>query len=214
MKEKKVSTLYIVRHGRTDWNAQGRLQGSMDRPLDEVGWQQAHAVGNELSRLQVAAIYSSPLLRAKQTADAINTFHKCNVHLETGLREAAYGDIEGMTITEFRTRFKESIEQKLKLPVQEQWKHKLSHGAESCEEITARALPALKKIASKHQNETVIIVSHGYVLSAIVSNLSLISDEHVRIPNCSVVIMEGDEEDLKLIHYAGIAGAGEPTKRL
>ncbi len=208
MKEKKVSTLYIVRHGQTDWNAAGRIQGSVDRPLDETGWAQARAVGSELSHLQPAAIYSSPLLRARQTADAINTFHGCRVHLEHGLREASYGSVDGISVEEFRSRFKSAIEEKLKLPVPEQWRYKLAEDAESCEEITRRALPALHQIAGKHENRSVIIVSHGFVLRALVSYFTHVTDEHVRIPNCSVVILEGNEISLRIKDYPKIQPSG------
>lgn len=205
MKEKKFATLYVVRHGQTDWNAEGRIQGSTDRPLDETGHSQAKAVGEGLSKIQAAAIYSSPLLRARQTAQAIAAFHGHEIQLEKGLREASYGSVEGITVVEFRQRFKEAINEKLKLPLPHQWKYKFSPDAESCEEITARALPSLHSIAKKHVDQSVIIVSHGYVLRALVSYLAEVSDETVRIPNCSVVVLEGNETTLRLITY----GAGE-----
>lgn len=208
MKEKKVSKLYIVRHGQTDWNAEGRIQGSTDRPLDETGRSQAHAVGKELSKLRPAAIYSSPLLRARQTAEAIAAFHGHEILLEKGLREASYGSVDGITVEEFRARFKGAIEEKLKLPIEQQWKYKLAHDAESCEEIIERALPALYQIAGRHENASVIIVSHGFVLRALVSYLAEVSDETVRIPNCSVVVLEGDGSSLELTDYPKIQPSG------
>lgn len=200
MKEKKFATLYIVRHAQTDWNAQGKIQGSADRPLDEVGRAQAHSVGKELANLRPHAIYSSPLLRARQTAEQIAAFHACEIQLEKGLREASYGGaVEGITVAEFRERFKSGIEQKLKLPLKLQWAYKHAHDAESCDEIMARALPALHQIAEKHTDQTVIVVSHGFVIRTLISYLAQVTDEHVRVPNCSVVIVEGDGKALRLV---------------
>ncbi len=66
-----MTRLLLVRHGRSAWNAQGRIQGQIDIELDEEGWQQAHQVAARIKPLDIAAIYSSPLQRARATAEAI-----------------------------------------------------------------------------------------------------------------------------------------------
>lgn len=204
MKEEKVSKLYLVRHGETDWNAAGRIQGSIDRPLNEIGLAQARVAGRDLAHLKPAAIYSSPLLRAMQTAQVINAFHSCQIHLEGRLKEASYGAlIEGITRLEFRARYQAEIDEKLKLPLAQQRKHKLEADAESCEEILERSLLALCQIAGKHVGEEVIVVSHGFVLSAILSHFLSVSEEHVKVPNCCVVLLEGDESSLQLVQHTG-----------
>lgn len=180
-----------------------------------MGLAQAHAAGKDLAHLKPAAIYSSPQLRAKQSAEVIKAFHACQIQLEGRLKEASYGAlIEGMTQTEFRTRYQAAIEEKLKLPLVLQRKYRLEADAESCEEILERSLSALCQIAGKHAGEAVIVVSHGFVLSALISHFLSVSEEHVKVPNCCVVELEGNESALRLVQHGGsVLGDARPFEK-
>ena len=83
--------LILIRHGRTDWNVQGRVQGRTDIPLDETGLRQAAAVARRLSGIHLNAIYTSPLRRAHDTAKAVAAFHSCDVHVAQQLTEINFG---------------------------------------------------------------------------------------------------------------------------
>jgi probable phosphoglycerate mutase len=87
--------IYIARHGQTAWNAVKKLMGQTDIPLNEVGKAQARDLAKKVSKLNIKYIFSSDLLRAKETADIINETVGLYVTLDSRLRELNYGDIEG-----------------------------------------------------------------------------------------------------------------------
>ena len=89
--------LILIRHGRTDWNVQGRVQGRTDIPLDETGRRQAAAVAQRLSGIRLNAIYASPLTRAHDTAKAVAAFHDCDIYVSEKLTEINFGAWEGKT---------------------------------------------------------------------------------------------------------------------
>ena len=101
----KVPTLYLVRHGQTDWNAEGRLQGHADRPLDTIGRIQAAAVAQRLASVRLEAIYASDLVRAVATARAIAAYHGLEVIRDPRMREVGYGEWEGNRIGELAQRY-------------------------------------------------------------------------------------------------------------
>jgi len=108
----RPTRLCVVRHGETDWNAGKRIQGHIDIPLSVVGHAQARATGNALKDESFAAIYSSDLTRARQTAEATAHLapHFAKVPLQAlpELRERHYGVFEGLTYTEIATRYPEA----------------------------------------------------------------------------------------------------------
>jgi probable phosphoglycerate mutase len=90
----------LVRHGETDWNAEGRLQGQTDRPLSDFGRRQARQLAEELAGDQVEAIYSSDLSRARETAKIVAERLGLPVVLDPDLREKNWGTWEGLTAVE------------------------------------------------------------------------------------------------------------------
>ena len=91
--------LYIVRHGKTEWNAAGRVQGHADIQLNEEGRAAAKALGKELKDTPLYAIYSSPLQRAKETAVLIRGDHKCPLIVDDRLIEISFGDLVWKLLT-------------------------------------------------------------------------------------------------------------------
>src|SRR5512135_2944057 len=102
-----MTIMHLVRHGRSVWNAAGRIQGQIDIELDEIGLQQAQRIADRLEQEPIAAIYSSPLLRAKATADAIAGRFHLPVTPDARLMEYNFGVISGMTWTEVTERHPE-----------------------------------------------------------------------------------------------------------
>src|SRR5690348_5687009 len=99
-----MTHLYLIRHGRTAWNNQDRLQGWADEPLDAVGQAQAAALAAWLRPVAIDAIYSSPLRRARETAEIVAQPHGLAVQLDDRLRERHVGDWTGLTLDEARTQ--------------------------------------------------------------------------------------------------------------
>lgn len=97
--------IVIFRHGQTDWNVEGRLQGSTNIPLNELGQLQAKALALRLSRFEFDLIISSDLDRAMDTAKSLLSHQNCKIEADIRLREIGLGDAEGMTITEVKKKY-------------------------------------------------------------------------------------------------------------
>ena len=97
--------IVLVRHGATDWNLQGRCQGSTDRELSEAGKRQAQQISSLLSDEKFDAVYSSNLRRARQTAELISRPHSLPVHIAENRRELDPGVLEGLTFNENKSRY-------------------------------------------------------------------------------------------------------------
>ena len=135
-----MTTLILVRHGETDWNADGRLQGHTDRPLTDYGRRQAQQLAAELGAEEFDAIYASDLARARETAEIVGECVHLTVGLDPDLREKNWGTWEGLTSTE-------RLEVELL--------------SESVEEHQRRMLAALGRIAAEHPRGRVLVVTHG-----------------------------------------------------
>jgi 2,3-bisphosphoglycerate-dependent phosphoglycerate mutase len=136
-----VTTLLLVRHGETDWNADGRLQGHTDRPLSDYGRQQAQQLAEELEGAEIAAIYSSDLARARETAEIVGERLALPVGLDPDLREKDWGTWEGLTSVE---------------------RDRVEFVGESTAAHQERMLRALERIAERHPgNGRVLVVTHG-----------------------------------------------------
>src|SRR3989344_5835107 len=95
MQRAKLTTFYIVRHGQTEWNTKGLLQGHGDSPLTYLGVKQAEQIRDELKSIHFDAIFSSDLLRAKRTAEIVALERKIAVKTTQALRERDFGHFEG-----------------------------------------------------------------------------------------------------------------------
>jgi probable phosphoglycerate mutase len=157
-----VTRILLVRHGETDWNAAGRIQGHSDTPLNAAGHEQARRVARRLAREPVQALYSSDLARASQTATAIGHTLGLPVVTSPRLRERQYGAWEGLTAAEIQACFPEQFAE---------WRARSTDftppQGESRSQLLTRALAELQAIARRHAREVVVVVTHGgfcYVL--------------------------------------------------
>lgn len=135
-----MTTLLLVRHGETDWNAEGRLQGHTDRPLNETGRRQARELAERLSGERIDAIYASDLSRAKETAEIVGEHLGLTVVIDSDLREKNWGSWEGLTGDE---------------------RVHVEFEGESTEEHRARIVGAVKRIAERHPGQRIVVVTHG-----------------------------------------------------
>ena len=148
-----MTHLVLVRHGQTDWNLHGRIQGSSDIPLNDTGRRQSRDAGSRLAEEHWDAIVSSPLLRAYETARILGQAVGIDsIETDDELRERAYGAAEGLTGHEVEVRFS----------------GRSVPGRESRGTVIERALPALIRIAERHPGQSVLIVSHGGVIGSLV----------------------------------------------
>ena len=146
-----MTEILLARHGETDWNRESRFQGHADPPLNELGRRQATELAEALAGEELAAAYTSPLRRARETAEVIATRHSLPAVPVEGLREVDVGSWSGLTRAEISERFPDA-------------EH---HDGETREEHLVRVLAAVEHIAHSHPGQRVLIVSHGGSLRAL-----------------------------------------------
>ncbi len=151
-----MTQLCLVRHGQTDWNLEGRYQGQSDVPLNENGFAQAMQLAEQLKGETFAAIYSSDLLRARQTAQPVAKMLGMPVQIEPRLREINQGEWEGVLVEDIRARYAELWSQRTVDPASVR-----PPGGETVGEVAARVYAALDDIARLFPTERALIVSHG-----------------------------------------------------
>jgi probable phosphoglycerate mutase len=145
--------LFVVRHGRTGFNAEGRVQGQFDAELDEVGRAQARRVAAKLAELKPAAIISSDLCRAADTAAELSTLTGLPVQLDQRLRERSFGVWQGMLNTEVAERYPEQyVRWQAGQPVD-------GLDVEAVDDVAKRTAAAFEDAAA--QGPTVVVFGHG-----------------------------------------------------
>ena len=156
-----MTTIYLARHGESDWNAANRFQGLSDRPLTELGRRQAEALADELAMTaSPSAIYSSPLRRAFETAAIVGTRTGLEPRPVDDLREVDVGGWAGLSRSDVESRFPEAFRRWL--DGGEGWED-----GESYADMSARVLAALTGVAESHPGDQVLVVSHGGPIRAI-----------------------------------------------
>lgn len=162
---KPTTHLVLIRHGETDWNVTGRWQGQADVPLNSHGMQQAQEMAQSLADRGLDAIYSSDLLRARQTAEPVGQIAGLQVHYDARLREIDQGLWEGLLLSEIRTRYASIYEQRNTDP----WKV-APPGGETVSQVHVRVVACVDEIVRRHPGQSVAIVSHGFALALVIAH--------------------------------------------
>jgi alpha-ribazole phosphatase len=157
-----MTELWIVRHGQTDWNVEGRYQGQADQPLNAVGLAQAQTAAAQLCDKRFAAVYSSDLQRARVTAEIIAAELGLPVQVDRRLREVNQGEWEGMLTTDIQQRYAAEWAAR-----QQDRLHTAPPGGESLAQVAARVLEGVQDIAQRHPEQRILIVSHGLTLGVV-----------------------------------------------
>jgi broad specificity phosphatase PhoE len=196
--------IYLVRHGETDWNAKGLLQGQSDIPLNKEGEKQAiEAAKKHFKKIKFAAIFSSDLVRSKRTAEIIALEKKMAVETSTLLRERDFGPFEGKHWQEVEKELRMSIKEFRILS--DEVAKKL--GIESDEKIMERFLRFLREVAVAYRGKNVLIVTHGSVMRVFLTKLGYLSKEESRqvfIKNLAFIKVLSDGVDFFVKEVFGV----------
>jgi probable phosphoglycerate mutase len=198
-----VSKVYIVRHGESVWNLEQRLQGGQDPALSEAGYRQAARVAEVLEGLGVAAVYSSPLRRAAETARIIAGALRVPVHLHADLREIGMGAWEGMPFRDLLARDGEAYRAWIAAPAD-----CLPPEGEPMAAFADRVMAALGEVREKYPRNDAVVVTHGVVARVLVARtlgLDLNLIYRMRVSNCSVSCLTfgGDFPRVGLLNQVG-----------
>lgn len=149
-------SLFLLRHGETAWNRESRYQGCKDIPLSQTGAVQAEAAARALAGRPLAAVYSSPLSRARQTAEAIAAPHGLRVRTDPAFREICHGRWEGLTADEVRASFPDLYAQWRRAP-----ETVTMPDGESVLAVKQRVLEGVAQLKERHHGESICLVAHG-----------------------------------------------------
>jgi probable phosphoglycerate mutase len=179
-----VTEIVLVRHGETDWNVEERFQGHADPPLNARGREQARVLAARMAGEHVDVIYTSPLRRARETAEILAEALGATVVSHDGLREVDVGEWQGLTRGDIEERFPEAFARWREYGPG--WEH-----GETYEQMADRVLAAMREIASAQQSGRVVVVTHGGPVRAIAASADGISHAESRrrtrvIDNCGV----------------------------
>jgi len=200
---KNICTIYLVRHGRTDWNDKKLVQGHTDIPLNLEGQTSARALAAELKSIKFDRIYASDLLRAKETAEIIALEHQLVVETTKALRERNFGNIEGKSHSVFPEMDKllDSLDYKTRYS----YKFDTNMEMENDEEIMNRFVPFLREIAVANPGKTVLVATHGGPMWVFLVKLGISDYQHfLEIKNLAHIKLESDGVDFFIKETSGI----------
>jgi alpha-ribazole phosphatase len=166
--------LVLVRHAEAEASARGRCYGSLDVGLSATGRFQCSSLARMLAPEPVAAVVSSPRVRAVETAVAIAEPHGIEVHVDDDLRELDFGELEGRMYDEIAASLPELYVAWMTTPTAVRFP-----GGECYADLRARSLAAVASLRDAYPGQTVVTVTHGGVIRAVLSDVLGIPDEHV-----------------------------------
>jgi broad specificity phosphatase PhoE len=182
------TTVGLLRHGQTDWNIDFRLQGITDIPLNETGVLQASTAARLIKPEDWNFIASSPLSRAKDTAEIIaSSIGIPEIHIDSMLLERSFGEAEGLTHAEWKEKFPDGM----------------PPGGESLDELKLRAISLLDHLAVQYRGTRVLAVSHGAMIRKVVRLVSggELPQAGDRFENTSLTILKHNHEGWKVHSY-------------
>ncbi|MBV8031441.1 MAG: histidine phosphatase family protein [Betaproteobacteria bacterium] len=196
----------IVRHGETAWNAEGRVQGQLDIPLSPSGLAQAQAVARALAGESFHAIYSSDLVRVRQTAEPTALAMKKEILLDNALRERHYGEFQGITYAEAKERFPEDYARFKAKDLAFDFRT-----GESLRAFNDRCLACFNLLLRNHSGKSLLVFAHGGVLDMLYRHATgrgLASPRDFEIPNAAINRLEFDAGRWRVLRWAEVAHLG------
>jgi len=198
-----MSEIWFIRHGETDWNVAGRLQGWQDTPLNDTGTAQAERLAERLrgdaAQTRFAAIYSSDLQRAHATAKTVGDAIALPVHVEPGMRERNFGVLEGLHYNSIDQESPEAAAA---------WKSRDPdrpvEGGETLGNFHARIVGTVEHLARRHAGERILVVTHGGALDIIwrqASGIALSERRHTRMLNAAINRVRVGEQGWSMLDW-------------
>lgn len=194
-----MTKLYIVRHGQSQANAKGILQGSkIDTPLTTKGIDQAHATKEALATINFSKVVASPLLRAAQTASIIAGFDK-TITFDPRLVEYDYGHWDGMLEADVWSKYPQYFDAKHNL-LPNSWEQS---GGDSYDEVKAKIAELFAELVKKYPNDSVLIVSHGFTIKLMLDYvLGITNLVNMNEPiNAAVSLIELTDNSQTLVYF-------------
>jgi broad specificity phosphatase PhoE len=167
-----MTEIILARHGETEWNVEEVFRGRIDIELNRTGLKQAELLAEYLSGQEIEAVYSSPLKRALNTAEAVARRHRLNVETSPGLIDGDFGRWQGLSLREVKNKYEKLYEQwaaspqLVKIP-----------GGESLDEVRERALKVVNEVIAKHSG-VVVLVAHRVVNKVLICALLGLDNSH------------------------------------
>lgn len=197
--------IYLMRHGETEWNKEGRLQGQSDIPLNELGLELAEKTAVGLRDIRFDAAFSSPLQRALATAETIVGDRKLPVVTDDRLKEIHFGANEGAYFAAAKEDPRHPLHNFFCRPD----RYCPTDGAETFEQARARAKDFLldRIVPLEASCESVLIVAHGAFNRGILNMVAGIPDRdfwRISLPNCAVSILELKDGNLKVLEESRV----------
>ena len=171
--------IYFVRHGQTDCNRQGIIQGHLDIPLNDTGMDQAREISQKLKDKKIDVIYSSPLIRAKTTAEVINEYHNVDIIVDERLKELDAGRLQGLKFKDLTDEDKNNF-----------YVDPSVFGAESYDQLYDRVVSLYKQL--EKLDKDILIVAHGGVYRSIyryINGINYANADIKPIDNCEYIIL-------------------------
>ncbi|WP_026569001.1 MULTISPECIES: histidine phosphatase family protein [Sediminibacillus] len=177
----------LVRHGETDWNLQGRLQGETNIPLNETGIQQAKECRDYFKDMHMDRIITTPLIRAQKTAEIINENWQKPIEIMEAFKERSFGEAEGMPMEE-RNRL---------------YPNRNYPGQEPLDAFRERVMKGIEEVSKKYMEEELLLVAHGGVINVILSTVSngKIGTGKTKLINACISNIELLKEGWKVHNY-------------
>jgi broad specificity phosphatase PhoE len=182
--------LILVRHGETLWNRENRIQGHTDVELSDYGRMQVEKLALSMVKDKIDAIYSSPLKRAYDTAQAIARFHRLDIKVEGDLQELNHGDFESLTIQELKESHGDFVRQWFEDPASV-----VMPNGESLPQVQKRVWEVIRMIVDNSKNT--LVVSHGMAIMTIlckVQGLSLSQGREMFVNMASKTVVEFEDK--------------------
>ncbi|NGX63132.1 MAG: putative phosphoserine phosphatase 2 [Candidatus Anoxychlamydiales bacterium] len=180
-------SLYFVRHGQTDYNKQGRVQGHLQIPLNETGRSQAKDLVDQIGTIQFDHCYSSDLIRAKETAEIILKDLAIEIIEDERLRERNLGKHEGTPIEEYLA-----------------YKKIDDTGIEKNSDMSKRIKHFIADISIKHPNATILVVSHGGLIKRLILDIKNDESIDVIVDNTAFLHLRSENNNLEIQKMNGI----------
>ena len=186
-----MTKVIFVRHGETLWNYSKRYQGHSDIPLNKKGLEQAERVAQRLAGETISAVYSSDLVRAASTAQAIADRHSLRCTMVPELREINFGLWEGLTYGEIMVKWPDILSAVYSRPGKD-----LIPGGESFYDVQHRTTIGLSKCIAGHDEETIVVVSHGGTMRVLLCDALGLAIENMWT-------LQQDSTAINIINYFG-----------